>query len=439
MPYCPPPEDPSLEKLDAQLRWDPLPPLGPADASASAADRFLRTACMDYAAWNPGYLVEAARLLAEHPGLPRACLHVAAAAGDVAAARELLERDHALVNARGGALGWEPLLYAAYSRVDGPGRSTLAVARLLLENGADPNAGFLWCGNVPPFTALTGAFGEGEDGNNQPPHPERDALARLLLEAGADPNDEQTLYNRHFRPDDGHLRLLFEHGLGRTTHGPWFARLGERLHSPGRMLVEELWAAARKGFTERVHLLIEHGVDVNVAGVRDGRTPYEAALRAGNREIAEFLAHSGARRVELSSEESFAAACVAGERAAVRALLASQPDLVERLGAPRRGELVAQAVEARKTDGLRLMAELGFDLSPRTRNTPLHDAAWSGDLELVRLLVELGADTNARDREYDATPLGWAAHNRQPAVVEYLLRFGSAEPRSDRTRYPTSP
>ena len=38
----------------------------------------------------------------------------------------------------------------------------------------------------------------GEDWRQQPPHPECDALARLLLDAGADPNDSQTLYNRHF-------------------------------------------------------------------------------------------------------------------------------------------------------------------------------------------------------------------------------------------------
>src|SRR5262249_29574852 len=67
------------------------------------------------------------------------------------------------------------------------------------------------------------------------------------------------------------------------------------------------------------------------------------------------------------------------------------------------------------------MAELGFDLSPLGRNTPLHDAAWAGDLETVKLLVELGADTSIRDPHYGGTPLGWAAHNRQRAMVEYLL------------------
>ena len=60
----------------------------------------------------------------------------------------------------GGPFGWEPLLYLTYSRVPlGPGRSAVAVARLLLEHGSDPTAGYLWEGLIPPFTALTGALG----------------------------------------------------------------------------------------------------------------------------------------------------------------------------------------------------------------------------------------------------------------------------------------
>ena len=409
----------------ARFRWEPPERLAPsASSSLPLAEGFVRLACVSYGSWDPSGVPEARRMLDHHPELARENPSVAAAAGDVAAARAALARDPRLARQRVGALRWEPLLYAAYSRLaPGEGRSTLEVARLLLAHGADPNAGFLWCGNVPPFTALTGAFGEGEDGNNQPPHPERDALARLLLAAGADPNDGQTLYNRHFRADDGHLRLLFEFGLGRDARGPWFARLGTRMQSPARMLVEELWAAARKGFVERVRLLVEHGVELDTPSVRDGRTPYEAALSCGNREAAEYLARHGARRIELAPLEGFAAACVAGDEPGARALLARHPDLVAELGWLRRAELVSAAVEARKPAGLRLMAALGFELSSLRRNTPLHDAAWSGDLELVRLLIELGADPSVRDPAYQGTPLGWAAHNRQTAVVEYLLGF----------------
>src|SRR5206468_8786799 len=121
--------------------------------------------------------------------------------------------------------------------------STLEVARLLLSRGADPNAGFLLNGSYV-FTALTGAFGRGEDNMNEIPHPEWRALATLLLEAGADPNDSQTLYNRHFEENDDHLKLLFAYGLGTKASGPWFARMSDPGGGPAMWLVQELcWAA----------------------------------------------------------------------------------------------------------------------------------------------------------------------------------------------------
>ena len=214
--------------------------------------------------------------------------------------------DAKLANTKGGPNNWEPLLYACYSRV----APTLDAARVLIDLGADPNAGFLWRGNIPPFTALTGAFGGGEGGANYPPHAQSLALARLLLDAGADPNDEQTLYNRHFEPDDDHLRILFAYGLGQDQNGPWFKRLGERLRTPAQMLAEELWSAARKNYVARVKLLVEHGVDVDIPSFRDGRTAYEQALRAGNDDITAYLRVHGARTTELSDDERFeVAAC----------------------------------------------------------------------------------------------------------------------------------
>ena len=418
----------------ARFRWDP-PDEGAADAGpASLADTFVGLACLVYGDWHPRNAAKARRLLAEHPELARANVYAAATVGDVPAARAILAREPALANAKGGPLGWEPLLYASYSRLNSadPEHSTLEVARLLLASGADPNAGFLWRGLVPPFTALTGAFGEGEDGKNQGPHQHWEALARLLLDAGADPNDGQTLYNRHFNQGDEHLKLLFSYGLGLDKGGPWFERLGEGTQSPARLLVEELWSAARKNFPERVKLLVDRGADVNTPGLRDGRTPYEAAVRAGNHEIAEYLLQNGARRVELDPKEAFAAACIAGRRAEAAALLEGDPKLVEKLGHHGRVELLNRAVETNRPEGIRLMATLGFELSGMTGHdgvgvslaaTPMHNAAWAGNLGLVELLVELGADPGVRESTYGATPLGWAYHNQQPHVVDYLVRF----------------
>ena len=112
---------------------------------------------------------------------------------------------------------------------------------MLLGAGADPNAGYLWEGLVPPFTALTGVFGSGEGG--QPPHPQWPTLARMLLSAGADPNDSQTIYNWGLGglngDDTAVLELLIEFGFGRGDGGPW-RRLGDAYPTPAQMMAEEL-------------------------------------------------------------------------------------------------------------------------------------------------------------------------------------------------------
>ena len=223
---------PSWQKLKSYVQtiepyWRPLEPKSDDDAN-----KFLRLACITYFDGDhPSRRVRARQLFAEKPHLATANIYTAAAVGDVAAVADFLT-NNADIHAKGGPFDWEPLLYAAYSRLDSEAEehSTLEAARLLLEHGADPNAGFLWEGGYL-FTALTGVLGLGEDDSGrgegplwQPPHQHWREFARLLLEAGADPNDNQGLYNRMQYPNDEHLKLLFEYGLGKDQGGPWFKR-----------------------------------------------------------------------------------------------------------------------------------------------------------------------------------------------------------------------
>ena len=398
-------------------KWQPTP-------SESLADRFIRLACLDYGNWRTSHAEKAARLLVEHPELTRAHIHAAAAAGDVAAVRALLARDPALVDRRGGPYRWEPILHACYSRLDStdPRLSTLEAVRVLLEHGADPNAGLLWWGTYP-FTCLTGAFGEGEDSRNQPPHRDRDALARVLLDAGADPNDSQVLYNRHFRADDGHLKLLFEYGLGHDKGGPWSRRLDRDAEALRGLLVDELCAAAESGKIERVRLLVEHGVDVDRRGDRHGRTAYELARLGGHRTIADYLRQNGARETVLSPKDAFIAACAEGRVDEARALLAAHRTLLEDLGHDGRVDAVFASLDAQRAESLAFLAGLGVDLNAvkGNFNTALHAAAMDGRLEMVQQLVALGADPNRLEARFHATPLGWALYGGQAHVVEYLL------------------
>jgi ankyrin repeat protein len=397
----------------------------------SRVDVFVRLACLTYTGVHPSP-ARARRLLADHPEIAQASIYTGAAAGDVTAVGAILDRQPTLLNAKGGPLHWEPLLYASYSRLEAsdPTHSTLEVARLLLSRGADPNAGILYEGRYA-FTALTGAFGRGEDWPHQPPHPDCDALARLLLDAGADPNDGQTLYNRHFRDNDDHLKLLFAYGLGQERGGPWLTRLHHDESTMDAMLVQELCWAAIHNLPDRVKLLIERGVDVNAASRRSGRTAYEEALRAGHDSIAEYLLQHGATKIDLDPLETFALACITGRRQEVRARLAEDPRILERFGHERRMDMLHRAVDARQHDGVRLMIDLGVDINgmvPETGldRTVLHNAAGWGGLDMVRLLVELGADPNLRDSTHHATAIAWALYNgQQQDVLDYLLPFAT--------------
>src|SRR5262245_45396672 len=118
---------PSWQKLKNYVQtiqpyWRPLEPNSDDDAN-----RFLRLACITYFDGDhPSRLVRARQLFAEKPHLAKANLYTAAAVGDVAAVAEFLAKN-ADVHAKGGPFDWEPLLYAAYSRVDSEaeGHSTL--------------------------------------------------------------------------------------------------------------------------------------------------------------------------------------------------------------------------------------------------------------------------------------------------------------------------
>jgi hypothetical protein len=165
---------------------------GPLADEHAIVDEFLRLACLTYGDDDSSRLRQAEGLLAEHDWLARASIHTIAATGAVDAARELLSREPAQAAMVGGPHRWEPLLYLAYARVrPGSGRDWVAVARLLLEHGADPNAGYLWEGLIPPFTALTGALG---GGGAMPLHPQEltpklhSPAATLLTDCGATPD-----------------------------------------------------------------------------------------------------------------------------------------------------------------------------------------------------------------------------------------------------------
>jgi hypothetical protein len=408
----------------ADLTRNPTVDDGPAEpAEGDLADQFCRLACLVYSEVDdPARWARAGVLLHLHPEVVRSSIAAAAAAADVYALRLLLAADPAAANRLTGPHRWAPLMYLTYSRLPTPAESAdrfVAAARVLIEHGADVNEGYLWRGLPTPFTVLTGVFGEGEQGaGKQPRHPHSVPLARLLLTAGADPNDGQALYNRMFRPDNSHLDVLFDFGLGRGDGGPWRRRLGDAVESPGQMVARQLGWAIDHGFADRLALLIRRGVDVS-GKLMDGRTPAEQAVAAGRLPIIELLRDAGVDVPALTADQELLGALLAGDRQLARAAIAADPG---RLPAVRRAhrKLVREADNAAS---VALLSEFGFDVNAAVRGaTALHQAAFSGNVPLIEALLAAGADPARRDDEYRATALGWAEYACQPAAVALLVQ-----------------
>src|SRR4029079_18413832 len=117
-----------------------------AEDALDPADLFCALGCPRYDERDePPRRDRAAALLADDPSLVHRSIWAAATAADPDAVRRHLDRDPSLGRRTGGPRRWEPLLYLCYSRVP-TGRDVgevLEVARVLLDAGADPDAGFL--------------------------------------------------------------------------------------------------------------------------------------------------------------------------------------------------------------------------------------------------------------------------------------------------------
>jgi len=85
-----------------------------------------------------------------------------------------------------------------------------------------------------------------------------------------------------------------------------------------------------------------------------------------------------------------------------------------------------------------LAAGLPVDTFSQHHATPLHWAAWHGNVELVRLILLHHPPLEHADNEFKGTPLGWAMHGSEngwdrlkgnyAATVEALLDAGANLP-----------
>lgn len=92
---------------------------------------------------------------------------------------------------------------------------------------------------------------------------------------------------------------------------------------------------------------------------------------------------------------------------------------------------LALATQLGHAEVVRLLLDAGEDPSRfnpdgfHSHATPLHNAVWNEEDDVVRLLVERGARLDILDRIYLGTPLDWAVYGKKEKVAEYLREHGA--------------
>lgn len=410
-----------------------------------------RTRFLQAALWH-GSLDGAHRLLAEHPDLVGADIHVAAVLGDEASVIDLLAADPGSVFSKSPPYDGDPLTYlclSKYLRFDvARGNEFLRTARTLLDAGADPNAGFWHKGEHE--TALYGAAGVAHHG----------ALTRLLIERGADPNDPEVVYHTPEDWDMEALRAVVETGqltpeslaLMLLRKHDWHHTDGVRYlleHGANPNLAHRRWVTPLAHAIQRdndlpiIALLIDHGADFAARHPELPVTPLGLAARRGRGDILQLVEQRG-KSFPLAGLDALLAACATGNEDAIRGIeLATSPiiDELKRDG----GQILAEFAGNDNARGVELLLDLGISVDARfhggdgywgvaPESTALHVAAWRASHETARRLIRRGADVNASDGK-GHSPLVLAIRAcvdsywtewRQPDTVAALLAAGAS-------------
>ncbi len=183
--------------------------------------------------------------------------------------------------------------------------------------------------------------------------------------------------------------------------------------------MSELTDAIQQGDSARVTALLDENPSL-LQSMENGVTPILLALYHGKVDLARLIADRGAPL-------SFAEACAIGDLDAVKRMLAADRSVLEVRSADGFPPF-ALSVFFRRPEVARCLVEQGADVNAAAENAmrvaPVHAAATTQELEMMRLILDHGADPNAR-QQMDYTPLHSAAGRGDIEMAKLLLAHGA--------------
>jgi ankyrin repeat protein len=310
-------------------------------------------------------------------------IHAAARLGMIERVRELLRDDAQLSHARGGD-GQLPLHFA----------STIEIAAVLLEHGADINARDIDHESTAAQYMVS-------------IRPYRHDVARYLISRGAQSD------------------ILVASAIGDL---PGVRDLLAR--DPDAVQTE----VGDKDFPKQNP---ESGGSIYIFGFGWGTTPHMVAHKFHHTEVFELLMERSSPWLRLAQ------ACEVHDEARVQQILAEHPRLMEDVS-PAAARRIIGTTTRNNTRAVELLLSAGWPVAVfnEHKQTPLHFAAWHGNLRSVAALLGRSAPINTFETEHGGSPLAWALHGSQnswergtgdyPGVVRALLAAGANIPRPER-------
>jgi len=247
---------------------------------------------------------------------------------------------------------------------------TTDAIKVLLETGGNVNAKESWGGTTPLMSAVAER------------HP---AAVKMLIERGADVSARSNF-------------VAAANGRGFEGRTPSAPKNDQAVEEFASGWLTPLMFAAREGDLESARLLVGAGADVNAVAA-DGKDALGLAIFNGNYDVASFLIDSKSN-VNKADTQGFTPLFWAVDRRNMETapnfpwMVTADPlPLIRKMldAGANPNALVNNTPRARMRAG-----------SPRiVFATALMRAAFSGDLELVKLLLAKGADPTIRSKDYE--------------------------------------